>query len=329
MAVVHETIDALPHRDDVRRIARREELLLTEPVSGPVKLWQDHPPLEVVHFSQEYSAVPFAAPRGVYEAGHLRLEWQTMDNRQPFYHRNADVDELSYQIAGSRTLITELGVVEHVPGEFSRIPVGAAHDNYGRRESHLLFYIPAPVTEVRPELRVSEPVFPAFPGWEPAVLNEMTTVCLGALGHDVALTPVDEHLLLEHVHEDKHRLKVLPAADAPGTTWLYHSRDVWIGTTRTAAGTDGSDWHRHLGADEIQYQISGHRTLVSQRGCVELGPGDFVRLPLGIAFTSVVPADEPSSHITVLSAEPIPRAASVTRTAEPSSLQRLERLRGR
>jgi mannose-6-phosphate isomerase-like protein (cupin superfamily) len=330
MALVHETIDALPRRNDVHRIARHEELLITEPKPGPMKLWQEHSMLEVVHFPQEYAARPFAPPLGIYEAEHLRLEWQTMDNRQPFYHRNADVDELSYQIAGDRTLITELGVVEHVPGEFSRIPVGVAHDNYGRKESHLLFYVPAPVTEAQPELRTSEPAFPVFPGWEPAVINEMTSVCLGAVGHDVAIAPVDEQLLLERCREDKERLKVLATGSGPGTTWLYRSPDVWIGTTRCEDGADGSAWQRHLGGDEIQYQISGQRTLVSQRGTVELGPGDFVRVPLGVAFTSLVPAGgQASSHITVLSAEPVPLVAPAARTAAPSTPQLLEQLRGR
>jgi uncharacterized cupin superfamily protein len=329
MTTVHETQDGLPRREGSRTLERREDLLLGEPVPGPVKLWRDHPPLEVVHFPQEYRAQPFAPPRGVYEAGHLRVEWQTMDNRQPFYHRNADVDELSYQIAGERTLMTELGTAEHRPGDFSRIPVGVAHDNYGRRESHLLFYVPAPVTEARPAARTSEPVLPPFPGWQPAVLNEVTTVCLGAGGHDVAISPVDEQQLLERVHQEKDRIPVLTAPRAPGTSWLYRSRDTALGTTvLTGADADAAGWIRRLGADEIQYQISGHRTLVSQRGTVALGPGDLVRVPLGVAYTQVVHGVHGESrHLTLLSAETLPQVAATARTAEPSSVALLTRLR--
>jgi len=55
----------------------------------------------VVHFPVEYRQQPFAPPRGVYENDKLRVEWQTMDNRQPFYTANCDVDEISYQIAAT------------------------------------------------------------------------------------------------------------------------------------------------------------------------------------------------------------------------------------
>jgi mannose-6-phosphate isomerase-like protein (cupin superfamily) len=308
MSVTHETIDTLPRRDTTFQVARREELLLAEPKPGPMKLWRDHPLLDVVHFPQAYNAQPFAPPQGIYEASHLRMEWQTMDNRQPFYHRNADVDEISYQIAGGRTLITELGVIEHQPGEFSRIPVSVAHDNYGRQESHLLFCIPAPATEAQAALRTSEPAFPAFPGWQPGTSNEITTASLGAVGGDVAIAPVDEQLLLERVYSDKERLQVLGTSETAGMTWLYTSAQVWIGTTLTAGPAVGTAWQRHHGTEEIQYQISGIRTLVSQRGTVTLEPGDFISIPLGVAFTSLV-AEGDSRHTTLLSALPVPRAA--------------------
>src|SRR5947199_7404845 len=44
---------------------------------------------------------------------------------------------------------------------------------------------------------------------------------------------------------------------------------------------------RRLGADEIQYQVDGTRTLVTQRGVVTLEPGDFVTIPRGCAQASV------------------------------------------
>ncbi|MEV0038944.1 hypothetical protein [Streptomyces sp. NPDC050804] len=296
-------------------VERDERLLLSpaHPNPFPVKLWRDHEPLSVVHFPQEYEAVPFAPPRGVYESAQVRVEWQTMDNRQPFYHRNCDVDEISYQIAGDRTLMTELGAVEHRPGEFSRIPRGVAHDNYGRRESHLLFYSPAPVTEETGPSRRSESALPPFPGWEPGDRNEAITQCMGTPGHDITVAPVDERQLLDHVHRDKRRLSVLALPDAPGTTWLYRSGTFRLGTVRQLPDTPRI-YRRTLDADEIQYQISGRRTLVSQRGTVELGPGDFVRVPLGVAHTSLCAAGE-SRHLALHSDRDLPQIARTTRTA--------------
>jgi len=328
MAIVAELIDTFPPDQTARVIERQEELLLAPPLPGPMKLWKDAEPLEVVHFGQEYEAQPFAPPRGVYESDFLRVEWQTMDNRQPFYHRNCDVDEISYQIAGDRTLMTELGTIEHRPGEFSRIPVGVGHDNYGRRESHLLFYVPAPVEEIPAAevRRTSSPVFPPFEGWQPKVVNELVTECLGGPGHDVAIQPVDELLLLEQVHRDSARIPVLAVGVGAGTSWAYRSAQVWLGTTRLTRD-EGIGYRRHRSAEEIQYQVSGRRTLVSQRGVVELTPGDFLRIPLGCAFTSVT--DTESVHITLLSTRPVPQVAATARKAEPVNPDLLAQLRNR
>ncbi|MFJ6730122.1 hypothetical protein ACIQPQ_35005 [Streptomyces sp. NPDC091281] len=296
------------------RVERDELLLLSPPHPNPfpVKLWSDHEPLSVVHFPQEYEAVPFAPPRGVYESARVRVEWQTMDNRQPFYHRNCDVDEISYQIAGERTLMTELGVVEHRPGEFSRIPRGVAHDNLGRRESHLLFYSPAPVTEEAAPDRRSAPVLPPFPGWEPGDVNEAVTQCMGTPGHDITVAPVDELRLLDHVLLDERRLNVLDLPDAPGATRLYASDAFVLAAVRQTAAAPRT-YTRTLDADEIQYQISGRRTLVSQRGVVDLGPGDFVRIPLGVAHTALCSGE--SRHLALWSDRDLPQIAPATKTA--------------
>ncbi|MEU2282932.1 hypothetical protein ABZ614_13520 [Streptomyces sp. NPDC013178] len=325
MGSVTEVIAVICSDEPSRTVERDEHLLLSPPHPNPlpIKLWRDHEPLSVVHFSQQYEGVPFAPPRGVYESDQIRVEWQTMEGRQPFYHRNCDVDEISYQIAGERTLMTELGVVEHRPGEFSRLPRGVAHDNYGRRESHLLFYTPAPVSEERAPVRQSQAVFPPFPGWEPGKVNEAVTQCMGSPGHDISVAPVDERWLLEHVHAEKERLQVLTGADESGVTWLYRSAGFRLGSVRLTPGGQRM-YRRTLDADEVQYQINGRRTLVSQRGIVELGPGDFVRIPLGIAYTSV--CAEASEHIALFSDRELPQIAETTRTAEPYTPERLASL---
>jgi quercetin dioxygenase-like cupin family protein len=278
-----------------------------------------------VHFPQPYEAQPFAPPRDVYENTQIRIEWQKMDNRQPFYHRNCDVDEISYQIAGPRTLMTELGVVEHRPGEFSRIPRGVAHDNYGRKESHLLFYIPAPVDELIAAERTSEATMPPFPGWQPGRVNEAITECMGTVGHDIAVFGVDEQHLLGHVHHEKARLQVLRAPRTAGITWLYSATSVRLGAATLPAGTDGTRYRRTLDADEIQYQISGHRTVVTQRGIAELEAGDFLRIPLGIAHTSITAED--GEYVVVQSNRELPQTAETSRAAGPISPQHLAAVR--
>lgn len=323
MSVVVEDVMVIGSDRPLRSIDRDEQLLLAPPPPSrmPIKLWRDHDPLTVVHYPQEYRAQPFAPPRGVYENAQVRIEWQTMDNRQPFYHRNCDVDEISYQIEGDRTLMTELGIIEHRPGEFSRIPRGVAHDNYGRKESHLLFYIPAPIVELASPVRTSEPVSPPFPGWQPGEINEAVTQCMGTVGHDIAVFPADETLLLDRVHAESDRMRVLSIGPNAGYNWLYGTATVRLGTVTISPDDGGRRYRRNLDADEIQYQITGTRTLLTQRGIVDLKPGDFVRIPLGVAHTSV--ADESSTHISLQSHLELPQIAESDRSADEFSLERL------
>ncbi len=326
MGTVSEVVTVIGSDEPLRTVERDEHLLLAAPHPSPlpIKLWRDHDPLTVVHFPQQYRAQPFAPPRGVYENAKVRVEWQTMDNRQPFYHRNCDVDEISYQVAGDRTLMTELGVVEHRAGEFSRLPQGVAHDNYGRQESHLLFYIPAPVVEDRDPVRESEPVFPPFPGWEAGSINEAVTECMGSPGHDITVFPIDERRLLEQVHSEKQRLRVLRGDTAPGVSWLYRGDYARLGAV-TLPASDGQVYQRTLDADDIQYQVRGRRTLVTQRGIVELEPGDFVRIPLGLAHTSI--STEDTEFLTLLSDRELPQIGETARTATPYSREQLAALR--
>jgi quercetin dioxygenase-like cupin family protein len=319
---VVEDIMVLGSAQPLRSVVRDEKLLLSppHPPGVPVKLWGEHPPLSVVHYPQEFSELPYGPPRGVYENDEIRVEWQVIEGRQPFYHRNCDVDEISYQIAGERTLMTELGSLEHRPGDFSLIPQGVAHDNKCVADSHLLFYIPAPVTELVPPQHESQPMFPPFPGWQAGQVNEAITQCMGAAGHDITVFPVDERELLGHVHRENRRIQLLRPAPDRTTTWLYGTDRVRLGlVTVTPGGV--RRYQRTLDADEIQYQASGRRTLLTQRGVIDLEPGDFVRIPLGISHASA--ATEPGSYISLLSHRELPQIAETDRAADPYTPERL------
>lgn len=326
MATVTEIFDALPEAPTEITVQRREDLLLTYPAPTSMKLWREFEPLAATHFPTDFKPAKFAPPRDVYIGKTLRLEWQQMDNRQPFYHRNMDVEELSYQVSGDRTLMTEVGTAELRPGDFSRIPVGIAHDNYGREEVHLLFYIIAPVTDVGRNATVAERKEMPF---ENFTVNhkstEMITECLGARGCDLSVSLVDEALLLGGpVGTDAQLVVQRPAATGPEVEWLYKSANVWVGNVQLNASR-GEVYRCHRRADAIQYQISGTRTLVTQRGVLELNPGDFVNVPRGCAYTSISAAS--SSHIIVLSTEGLPMHGEPSKTAEPCSIEKIKAAR--
>ncbi len=308
----------------LRSLVRDEEMLLSppHPPNIPVKLWSDQRPLDVVHFPAEYEAVAYAPPRAVYQNDDVMVEWQTLNGRQPFYHRNSDVDEISYQVAGQRTLMTDLGSIEFETGEFSRIPRGVAHDNYCVGDIHLLFYVQAPVAELIPGHRESQPLFPPFPGWEPAPVNELVS-SLRLTPQDVSVFPIDERELLEHVLTDPQRMPVLRPEVRPGVTWLFATDHVQLGHVRTETNRERR-YRRTLDADEVQYQISGRRTLLTQRGIVELEPGDFVLIPLGVSHAGV--GDQSTEYISIRTRSAVSQIAETTRTADPFTTGRLDAL---
>ncbi|KAH8901201.1 hypothetical protein GQ53DRAFT_814675 [Thozetella sp. PMI_491] len=327
MSIVGHVFDAIPESEDVVVLQRREELLLSTPPPTEMKLWREHPTLQGTHFAQEYVPAKFAPPRDVYDGKTFRLEWQQMDNRQPFYHRNADVDEISYQVSGERTLMAELGTTELRPGDFSRIPVGIAHDNYGRKGVHLLFYVIAPSKEVGQTASIATRKGIPFAGWKPATANEMVTECLGAVGCDLSIFLVDEELILHGKCKSDSKLVVQrPVAVGSEVEWLYQSDRVWLGHIRLNKAS-GDVYVSHRRATAVHYQISGSRTIVSQRGAMELLPGDFVSIPKGVAYTSVSHVE--SSHIVILSSDDITLKAEATKTAVGMSPALLKDIRGR
>lgn len=330
MAEITHIIDALPESEHFVKLRRREDLFLTAPPPSAMKLWRDHEPLAVTHFAQEWKPAKFAPPLDIFSCDSLRLEWQQMNDRQPFYHRNADVDEMSYQVSGERTLMTELGTVELRAGDFSRIPVSIAHDNWGRKEIHLLFYVIANATDVGPVVGEAEIKESPFEGWKPNhYAMEMVTECLGAKGCDISVSCVDEDLLLhgsllESTDPDTKLVIQRPTAKHSEAEWLYKSSRVWIGNVHLRA-TKGETYRSHRRATAIHCQISGTRTLVSQRGTVELQPGDFVSIPRGVAYTSI--CKENSSHILILTSDDVALKSEVAKQAETSLVESVAAIR--
>jgi hypothetical protein len=316
MKRVTEVMTGEPFDRPERVIERNETQLFQAPSEAAMRfLVRDLPPLAVYSVPVVYEPAPFARPQGVFEGAVLRLEWQTLDGRQPFYHRNADVDEISYQICGGRTLLTECGTVEFGVGQFSRIPVGVAHDNYGRQDIHLIFYLHGPAVPGLEPVGRSKYLVPPFPGWEAKVMIENLTDNMGAPGGSIAFSMADEELLLGAAKQFNDPLELLePSGPAGQAEWVYRGPKVWIGHTRMDR-TQQRRYQRRVCGHEIQYQAAGVRTVVSQRGVVTLNPGDFTCIPAGCASASLT--DGPSRHLSIVTSEPVPPVKEAVRRAEP------------
>ena len=228
MAIVHEKFDVFPFIEPPRVLRRDERELLSRAVPKvPGVSWDPIPPLKVVTFDQAYQEGAFIPPRILWEGETGRIEWMQMNFRQPMYHRNLDVDEMSYQIRGDRTLMTELGTVELRDGDFVRIPVGIAHDNFGRRSSHILWYFPTPMVDTADVVRSGEVLIPPFEGWSADVVNEVHTDCLGGRHCDRAVQLSDERLILEQANDEAERLRVLSSdVAANDISWIWRGIGV-------------------------------------------------------------------------------------------------------
>lgn len=194
--------------------------------------------------------------------------------------------------------MTELGSVELEGGDFVRIPCGIAHDNYGRRASHILWYFPTPMRDVGEVTRTSEMRIPPFEGWEEATVNEVHTDCLGGRHCDRAVQLSNERMILEQANRENERLQVLQSGVPTNETrWVWQGEQHAIGVT-DITNSDGREYLRRRNVDEVQYQIEGTRLLVSANGVVEMAPGTFVHIPVGVAHASIVGGS--SRHITTV-----------------------------
>jgi uncharacterized cupin superfamily protein len=278
-----------------------------------------HERIEVVHAPMIWPKRPFSPPLALYENDDVLLEHQDMNGRQPFYHRNTEVDEISYQVSGRRQLITDIGSVELVPGDFVKIPVGVSHDNWGREDIHLLFYVAAPVGLELAPTRFSGPH--EFRDWTPAIVPEKISARSGAV--DIL---TDEKLLLANAAGDSRKLEVAhadPQGERAGTLCIYRSAAFRLACV-TAGSDEGRDYRRNLNFDEVQIQLRGTRTLITEVGCVALEPGDFVRIPAGIAHAAVGGA---CSYLQMQSAKPLRRLAEATKFGELRSSKEIDDLR--
>lgn len=278
-----------------------------------------HDVIEVVHAPMVWPKKPFSPPLALFENEDILLEHQDMNSRQPFYHRNTEVDEISYQVSGLRQLVTDIGSVELVPGDAVRIPVGVAHDNWGREDIHLLFYVATPVGLESPAVRHSSPH--EFRHWEPGIVPERISARGGAI--DLL---IDEKLLLSNAATDSRRLDVAhvdPQSEIAGVQCLYRSALFRL-TFATIARDEGREYRRNLNFDEVQIQLRGKRTLVTDVGCVDLEPGDFVRIPAGIAHAGI---GGPGAYLQMQSAKPLRRLAQASKEAALRSKDEIDALR--
>ena len=323
--IVTELMDGIPADQSTRKIKREDSLLISLPDPEPMNIWSRYDALGVMHVPMHHVRGEFMVPQDVFVSDHIRIEYTRLHGRQPFYHRNCDADEIAYHVVGTREVITEIGTVDVVPGDFSRIPVGVSHDNHGIDDVHFIFYIPQGVVENASSYKSSDHRIPPFTGWEPKPAIEFITERLSALGSDNAVYYTDELMLLNNAMEDPSHIQVLRASDRERVEWLYKSENIWLGSTNLTKA-DGTLYTRHRMAHEVQIQVTGQRTLITQRGTVNLEPGDCVSIPLGCAFTNFTL--QQSVYVTVLMRYPAKAKKEFAKMAEKTTVDMLSKIRG-
>lgn len=323
--IVTERLDGLPETDTYKDIQRDEAMLHRWPEPGSMKIWSSYEPLKAISLPMQHIKGPFAPPQGVFRSDFIHIEYQKMNGRQPFYHRNTDCDEISYHIAGERTVVTELGCVNLNVGDMARIPVGTAHDNIANEDVHLIFYLDEGTKEATVPYRSTEYRMPPVPDWKPVDSIEFITDSLSLVGSDVSTFYTSEQMLLDYAGSTDQRMAVVRHSGSDGVQWMYKNDNTWIGVTKMDKN-DGAIYTRHRKAYELQLQTRGRRTLVSQRGTLQIEPGDCLVIPLGTAFTSI--AGEENEYITMLMRQAPEAKKEFSKTADRASKETLSKLRG-
>lgn len=136
-----------------------------------------------------------------------------------------------------------------------------------------------------------------FKDWMPKNVIELMTECLGARGCDLSVSMVDETLLLKGGSGNGKLIVQRVTATGSEPEWLHQSARIWIGAVQLNNAM-GNVYNRHRRSDAIHYQLHGTRTLVTQRGIIELEPGDFISVPRVYYYTSICAGK--SRHVLVL-----------------------------
>ncbi|KAF1730635.1 hypothetical protein CRV24_008704 [Beauveria bassiana] len=177
--MVTKILDALPERKNIVKVHKNEELLLTFPKPDRRKTWRE-PPLPTAGFLQ---VLPLPATSS-------RAALCVWNGNRWILDRNMDVEEISLQVDGERTLMTELGNVDLRPGDWSKISVD----------------VEAGQTTATAQRKANP-----FEGWTPSTgAIKLVTECLGARGCDLAVSLLDEAHLLTVGAESSNLLVVQP-----------------------------------------------------------------------------------------------------------------------
>ena len=169
---------------------------------------------------------------------------------------------------------------------------------------------------------------PPFRDWVAKDSIEFITDHLSALGSDCSTFYTSEQMLLDNAKDITERMSIVRSSKKGKTwtevDWQFTSKNVWLGVS-TFEKSDGSVYVRHRMADELQIQTKGRRSLVTQRGTLQVEPGDFLCVPLGCAFTSI--AHEDNSYLTVLMRYPAEAKKKMSKIAVQTTEELLAQAR--
>lgn len=229
---------------------------------------------------------------------------ESMAGPEPYFRRNLDFDEITFQWAGHTRLECEYGTFEIGPGESTLIPAGISHRHIGTPDSLRVF------------VHTNEPVEVTL-GEDKMVTHtefEVTRIGGPSLGNGAVTTPKDtvtERMYLweepeeidelERPYEDlvggatlgrgMQKIRVFDFFESrtgvdkgPGPTF-YVSPTFHAETYNTAG--DMLAFHRGLDSDETWWQFCGESTNESEFGKFMLLPGEANHAPPGIAHRVV------------------------------------------
>ena len=144
MKKVNELVTFFKSLDGEDFIVERDEEELEKKAKGGREM-------DVVH-APDYTDGTVEPPPILYQNDDMIVEFTKQIGPQSIgWHRGADMDELTIQLKGRRSIKSEAGTVKLGPGDMNVIPRGIAHSHDGdKNDEHVIIYTKKPLKRVAP-----------------------------------------------------------------------------------------------------------------------------------------------------------------------------------
>jgi quercetin dioxygenase-like cupin family protein len=237
-------------------------------------------------------------PMVVFQNIDVRFGVESLAGAAPYFRRNLDFDDITFQWAGHSTLECEYGTFELAPGGSVLVPAGVAYRINGSPGSLRVFAhctepvevtmgedklvthtefdvsrVGGPALGSKSEVGLTGMVIEKMYHWEDGEVDELARPAEGMVGTAVSGRGMQQIRVFDFFDSRT-------GVGGPGPT--FYASPAFHAEAYNTEG-DMLAFHRGLDSDESWWQFSGGSTNESEYGVFPLSPGEVNHAPPGIA----------------------------------------------